>query len=213
MNENQQYTNAPAGPTKNGLSVTSLVLGILAVSCFSILTGIPAIITGHIARARARQQPDQFGGAGMALGGMIMGYVSLGMLLLLIPIYAALLLPALAKAKSRAQTISCVNNMKQIGLAARMWSNDHKDVYPPDFISMKDELVSPKMLVCPGDKSKTPATDWSQFNAAANVSYEFLLPGAKEADVLNQTTFRCPIHGNIGLGDGSVQQGSVGQRR
>ncbi len=37
----------------------------------------------------------------------------------------------------------CVSNMKQIGLAVRIWANDHNDVFPPDFISVKEELNGP----------------------------------------------------------------------
>ena len=44
------------------------------------------------------------------------------------------------------------------------------------------------------------------FSESANVTYEYLLPGAKEQDVATQVVFRCPIHNNVGLGDGSVQQ-------
>ena len=53
-------------------------------------------------------------------------------------IIAGMALPALAKAKSKAQSISCVNNLKQLGLAARIYANDHNDVYPPDIPSMKE---------------------------------------------------------------------------
>jgi hypothetical protein len=207
MNEGQPSAPALTGQTQNGLSITSLVLGILSILGCLFLTGIPAIITGHIAHARARRDPQTYGGASMALAGLIMGYVGT-LLVTVIAVLAALLLPALAKAKARAQTIQCVNNMKQVGLAARIWSSDHKEVFPPDFISMQNELVTPKVLVCPSDKSKTVVMNWSQFDPSANVSYEFLLPGAKEADVSSQIVFRCPIHGNIGLGDGSVQRGT-----
>lgn len=203
MNQNQ---------TKNGLSITSLVLGILSLVCLGFLAGIPAIVTGHIARNRARREPLVYGGAGQALAGLIMGYVSIA-LIPVIAFMAALLLPALAKAKSRSQTIACVNNMKQVALAARLWSNDHKEVLPPDFISMKAELGSPRLLICPSDKSRTVAADWSQFDASLNASYEFLLPGAKEGDVFDQVVFRCPIHNNSAMGDGSVQQNSMGRRR
>ena len=102
--------------------------------------------------------------------------------------------------------------MKQVGLAARLYANDHDGKFPPDFLSMSNELVTLKVLVCKSDSTKTVAADWSQFNPAQNVTYEFLRPGAKEEDVLSQTVFRCPIHGHIGLGDGSVQQ-SAGKRR
>jgi hypothetical protein len=207
MNEPEPFPPSPTEPPKTTLAVTSLVLGILAfIPCFSIITGIPAIITGHVARGRAKREPALHGGEGLALAGLIMGYVSIALAVVMIPLMAALMLPALAKAKSRAQTIQCVNNMKQIGLAARIWSGEHKDKFPPDFLTMSNELHSPKILICPGDRSKTPAADWSQFDPNQNVSYEFLTPNANENDVVSQTAFQCPIHGNIGLGDGSVQQ-------
>src|SRR5687767_9572310 len=213
MNEPQPFPTAPTPKPNSSLSVTSLVLGILSVTCLTVFAGIPAIITGHIARGRAKRQPDLYGGSGLALGGLIMGYVSVAMLFLLIPLLAAVLLPALAKAKGKAQTSQCVSNMKQIGLAARIWSNDHNETFPPDLLTMSNELASPKILVCPEDGSKTPAADWTQFDASQNVTYEFLTPGAKENEVSSQTAFRCPVHGNIGLGDGSVQQKSGLRRR
>ena len=204
MNETPTSAPVPA-QTQNGLSTTSLVLGILSCLGLSCLTGIPAVITGHVAFARAKKNPQIYGGSGLALAGLILGYAGT-VLVTVIAILASLMLPALAKAKGKAQSISCVNNMKQIGLGARLYANDHGDKLPPDFLSMSNELVTPKILVCNGDSTRTKAADWAQFNAAANVSYEFLLPGTKEEDVVSKTVFRCPIHGHIGLGDGSVQQ-------
>jgi hypothetical protein len=200
-----------ATPPKSGLSTTSLILGVLSIVPCSIFAGVPAIITGHIAHSRAKKQPELYGGAGTALAGLIMGYVSLGLTVLMIPLLAALMLPALAKAKVRAQTISCVNNMKQIGLAGRIWANGHSDAFPPNFISMSNELVAPKILVCPGDKTKTVASSWQGFDQNLNVTYEFVTPNAKENEP-QTVVFRCPVHGNIGLADGSVQQVPGGQR-
>jgi hypothetical protein len=212
MNEPQPFPPSPTEPPKTSLAITSLVLGILSVACFSILAGIPAIITGHVARGRAKREPALHGGEGFALAGLIMGYVSIALAVVMIPLMAALMLPALAKAKSRAQTVTCVSNMKQIGLAARIWSGEHKDKFPPDFLTMSNELHSPKILICPGDKSKAPAAVWSQFDPNQNVSYEFLTPNAN-ANEVQSAVFQCPIHGNIGLGDGSVQQASGRGRR
>jgi len=193
----------PSQPQQNGLSIASLVLGIMSFVCFfGILTGIPAIITGHIARGRARRHPMTYGGAGMALAGLILGYVSLAM----VPITAALLLPALAKAKSRAQTVNCVSNLKQIALGARMWSADHNDTFPPNFSSMSNQLISPMILVCNGDSTKTKAQSWSTFDEKANVTYEFLMPNAKDDGNGQGILFRCPIHGTAAYSDGSVRQ-------
>jgi hypothetical protein len=198
-----------SGTQASGLAVTSLVLGVLSVVGCTILTGIPAIITGHIAHNKSRRAPQQFGGGGLAIAGFVLGYLSL----MFVPIMLGLLLPALAKAKSRAQTISCVNHMKQVGLAARMWSNDNGAKFPPDFASMSNELVNPKILVCPGDSSKTVAASWSTFSPG-NVSYDYLEPGLDENAAAPQTVvFQCPIHGNLGMADGSVVQGGQRNRR
>jgi type II secretory pathway pseudopilin PulG len=50
----------------------------------------------------------------------------------IIAILAAMLLPALAKAKAKAQSTRCVNNLKQLGLASRMYADDFNDrmAYP-----------------------------------------------------------------------------------
>ena len=86
-------------------------------------------------------------------------------------ILAAMLLPALAGAHDRARRIQCVNNLKQCGLAFRIWEGDNGDKYPMDvpmakggtkefttgadtfrhFQVMSNELSTPKILVCPAD--------------------------------------------------------------
>jgi hypothetical protein len=109
-------------------------------------------------------------------------------------------------ASAKSQSILCINNLKQIGLAARIWANDNSDVYPPNFLSMSDELSTPKILVCPADKARKPASNWQEFGPA-NVSYEFLNPNGSETNPYVVLT-RCPVHGHVGLSDGSVQNGS-----
>src|SRR6185503_5130493 len=64
-----------------------------------------------------------------------------------------------AEAKGRAQRISCISNIKQIGLAARMWANDHQEIMPTDFLTMSNELTTPKILTCAADTARTRAAD------------------------------------------------------
>lgn len=117
---------------------------------------------------------------------------------------AGMVLPALAKAKSKAQSIQCVNNLKQIGLAARIYATDNKDVLPKDWLSMTNEMSTPLILHCPQDTAHPALSNWSQVTPET-ISYELVSPGATETDV-SKVYARCRVHGHTVLVDGSVQQ-------
>ena len=107
------------------------------------------------------------------------------------------------KARERAMRIACANNMKQLGLAARIWAGDNNDIYPVNIIDMTNEMNTPKILHCPADTGRPVALSFDSYTSA-NCSYEYLAPGGTYTEP-NRVLFRCPIHGNIGLCDGSVQ--------
>jgi len=114
--------------------------------------------------------------------------VELLILIAILAILAGLLIPALAKAKSKAQRINCVNNLKQAAMAFRMWGDDN-GAYPMRFQTnnfdgpafamqqkmfvyfqvMSNELNAPKILACPGD-DRQPAPNFRDFGND-NVSY------------------------------------------
>ena len=65
--------NAPIKQTNN-LAIVSLVSGILGWSLLPWLGSLVAIITGHMARAEIRRNPDTQEGDGLAIAGLVMGW-------------------------------------------------------------------------------------------------------------------------------------------
>ena len=57
--------------------------------------------------------------------------IELLVVIAIIAILAALLLPALASAKAKAQRLQCANNLRQCGLGFPMFASDHNDTMPP----------------------------------------------------------------------------------
>ena len=104
--------------------------------------------------------------------------IELLVVIAIIGVLTSMLMPALARAKAKAQRIQCVNQLRQIGLAVREFANDHRDIFPSQveigdggararpnawehFGVMSNELVTPRILVCPSDKERRPAGDFS----------------------------------------------------
>ena len=101
---------------------------ILAFGCLAIL--LVAIVGGAIRQG--------WSGVVVVLG-----------VFFILAILAAMMFPALAKAKAKASRISAVSHLKQIGLAARMFANDNGGRFPVSFDEMKNELGNPKVIIDP----------------------------------------------------------------
>jgi len=73
----------PGGPVvtlpNSNLALVSLITGILGLTLFPIIGSIIAIITGMMGRNEIRESAGSLGGDGMALAGLIMGFVGIGL--------------------------------------------------------------------------------------------------------------------------------------
>jgi hypothetical protein len=75
---------APAQSTEtSGMAIASLVMGIAGWTLMPLIGGILAIIFGHMARGDIRQRPGELTGDGLALAGIILGWLAIGVFLLL----------------------------------------------------------------------------------------------------------------------------------
>jgi hypothetical protein len=69
------------------------------------------------------------------------------------------------------ETRKCGKHLAMISQAAQVWAKAHDGRLPSEFIVMSNELVAPRLLHCPGDKSREPADNWQAFRSVNN-SYQ-----------------------------------------
>lgn len=205
----------------SGMAIWSLVLGVSSFACG--VTAIPGLILGIIAMNQIKRSAGQLGGRGLALAGTITSAIAL----LLVPVafLAAMLLPALAKAKSKAQTINCVNNVKQLALAARLYSSDNNDNYPTGTNwcdAFNQYAVAPKVYQCPADLAQL-RSGYAFNSKLIGMAEKDVDPGTVmifESDAGwnacggRESMIAQPRHGGryvVGLADGSVQQMTAAQ--
>lgn len=119
---------------------------------------------------------------------------------------AAMILPALAKAKESAQRAQCMNNMKQLAIAAFLYSEEQEEpAFPEAFSDMFEFLDTPSVFVCPSDDSVEVAPDWESFDPDKHSSYTLITDLDWDQPLSEQPLITCKVNDLVAYGDGSVR--------
>jgi len=137
--------------------------------------------------------------------------IELLVVIAIIAILAAMLLPALARAKESGKRISCLNNLRQLSLAAQMYVSESQGFYPPRSYTDRwpDKFYDSygknlKLLLCPTE-TKTPISNGggsSTTNVADIAPRSYFINGWNDYfnDTLSADDFTTYMNGNYPLG-------------
>ena len=166
---------APAGavtpvgtPQASGAAVASLVMGILSLFTAG-LTALPAIICGHMARGKISDSNGRVGGGGLAIGGLITGYLGLVSL-----IAVGSFVTYTMQTKNQAdETLAkqCAANGEAIARACQAYAKDHHGDFPHDLPDLIPQYLPDKSLfrtVIPVPGASQPEIGFRYFGGKSN---------------------------------------------
>lgn len=160
-----------APPVRQGMAITSMVLGILALvtGCFPIF-GLVGLILGIVALRRTNCGPAEYGGKGYAIAGICTSLVSV-VWVFGIAMMVAILLPSLSKARDLAKRSVCAANLGGTGKALAIYANQYGGQYPPDIDTLvRSGLAQPGQFVCPSSVEDFSASTTVTYNAGQPIT-------------------------------------------
>jgi len=160
----------PVQTASSSLPGWSLGLGIASFLC-GIFAGLPAVICGHKSLGKMKRGEVSDSGRGMAIAGLIMGYISVAMTVIMIPIMIAIAVPTFNSVQEKAIETKSSNQVRQIILGCKQYALDHDGSYPPDLETLVTDgiITDEKILHCPMLKDDT------------QIGYEYFGAGAKDS--------------------------------
>ena len=147
------------------LAVASLVCGIASFLAVPVVAAFPAVICGHMSLSRMRASANALGGRGLAVAGLVMGYLNLALvalaMILFFTVAAALvggfrqnvaqgrLLPMPEAPKTAKDTLA-IANARRLYDACKMYAADHSSSFPLNLqMLVPDYIHDAKTLTCP----------------------------------------------------------------
>lgn len=180
---------ASSNPSTSGLAIGSLICGIASFFCLG-LSGLPAVIMGHMALSRIKKSGGTLGGKGLAIGGLVTGYI--GFFIVGIAVLASLAVPAYSGIQQKANQIKAINNARQLVLGMKQYSLQHDGSLPPDLEALFTEKIieDRRVLEVPGTRVKTtPDTAWEYRGAGIKDSGD-----AKTIILISRESYRRDEH-------------------
>ena len=112
-------------PQTSKLAIWSLTLGILSLICCTVFSAVPGVICGHKALSKIKNSGGTLTGQGLAIAGLITGYLGIAWAVVAIPMMAAIAIPNFVKARETSMMNACINNLRQIDAAKNEWALEH----------------------------------------------------------------------------------------
>jgi prepilin-type processing-associated H-X9-DG protein len=205
------YASAATETKSNPLALASLICG--CILCLPFVPGIAAVVTGAIGMRKTRD--PAVSGRGFAIAGLVLGILNVVGWGAYFGLIFAIMVPSLGVARQTANQVKCASNLRQIGLALLLYSNENGGAYPDtlDGIILTQDITA-GVFVCPSTshtaaKGNTPQQVVGDMATGGHLSYVYVGKGLTNQAAPRTVVAYEPItdHGtgaNFLYADGSV---------